>query len=134
MFTEINKSDLEYKIPDNIIGIIDLKNKLYENNIDVLVYQSYNITEIEMLNKLNKVKTIFYNHCSFLVWIYCNRLSSIKSLYNAYKESKYIISLIHFENDFLFKKWGINSILMNNFIIFYLDKVNSNFLYILFLI
>ena len=26
----------------------------------------------------------------------------------------WVISLVHFENDYLFKKWGINSILMQN--------------------
>ena len=37
-------------------------------------------------------------------------------MYSIYKKSKYIISIIPFENDFLFKKWGINSIFMNNLI------------------
>ena len=40
----------------------------------------------------------------------------MSNLYNAYKNAKYIISLIPFENDYLFPKWGINSILMNDFI------------------
>ena len=40
----------------------------------------------------------------------------MSNLYNAYQNAKYIISLIPFENDYLFPKWGINSILMNNFI------------------
>jgi glycosyltransferase involved in cell wall biosynthesis len=34
-----------------------------------------------------------------------------------------VISLIHFENDFLFKKWGIQSIYMNNFVTFEYEKV-----------
>ena len=37
-----------------------------------------------------------------------------QSLYHTYQNSKYVISLIPFENDYLFKKWGINSILMSN--------------------
>ena len=37
------------------------------------------------------------------------------------------ISLIHFENDYLFKKWGINSIYMNNFMAYdYNSIVPSN--------
>ena len=120
------------KIPNNInrikiFNVEDLKNKLIKNNIEVFVYQSYNIYEIEMLIKLNNVKTIFYNHSSFLFWIYYNKVFLIKKLYNLYKKSKYIISLIPFENDYLFKKWNINSILMNNFITFrYDDIIPSN--------
>jgi glycosyltransferase involved in cell wall biosynthesis len=37
-------------------------------------------------------------------------------LYKVYQNSKYIIDLIPVENYYLFKKWGINSLLMNNFI------------------
>ena len=33
-----------------------------------------------------------------------------------YKNSDYTISLVPFENDYLFSKWGINSILISNFI------------------
>ena len=35
----------------------------------------------------------------------------------------YIISLIPFENDFLFKKWGINSILMDSYITYNYKRV-----------
>ena len=79
------------------------------------------------MNKLKNVKTIFYNHSSFLFWIYFNKISFLKKLYNSYKKSKYVISLIPFENDYLFKKWRINSILMNNFITYkYDDIIPSN--------
>ena len=37
-------------------------------------------------------------------------------MYKSYQNSKYIISMIPFENDYIFKKWGIRSILMNNFV------------------
>jgi glycosyltransferase involved in cell wall biosynthesis len=47
-------------------------------------------------------------------------------LYKAYKNSKYIISLIPFENDYLFQKWGINSILMNNFITYNYNETNPS--------
>ena len=71
---------------------------------------------MEMLNNIKEVKTIFYNHSCFLFWIYTNEITFLKNLYNSYRKMKYIISLVPFENDFLFKKWGINSILMNNLI------------------
>lgn len=47
----------------------------------------------------------------------------MSNLYKAYKNAKYIISLIPFENDYLFQKWGINSILMNNFISYEFDDI-----------
>ncbi len=37
-----------------------------------------------------------------------------KTIYNIYKKCNYIISLIPIENDYLFKKCGINSILLDN--------------------
>ena len=43
--------------------------------------------------------------------------------YPSYKKSKYVISLIPVENNYLFKKWGINSILMNNPSTFDYDSV-----------
>ena len=69
-----------------------------------------------MLNNFKKIKTIVYNHSCFLIWIYAEIYNFFKTVYNAYKNSKYLVSLVPFENDYLFKKWGINSILMNNFI------------------
>ena len=39
-----------------------------------------------------------------------------KSIYRLFKLSKYIVSIVPFENDYLFKKWGINSIKIDNFI------------------
>jgi glycosyltransferase involved in cell wall biosynthesis len=52
-----------------------------------------------------------------------NRYDFIKNLYNSFKNSKYIISLIPFENDYLFKIWGINSILLNNFITYNYENI-----------
>ena len=49
-----------------------------------------------------------------------------ETIYPAYKNSKYVISLIPFENDYLFKKWGINSILMDNPISFEYDSVKPS--------
>lgn len=56
-------------------------------------------------------------HASIFFFIYSN-FTFFKELYKSYKNSKYVVSIIPFENDFLFKKWGIKSILMNNFITF----------------
>ena len=77
-----------------------------------------------MLNKLNKTKTIIYNHSSLFIWIYSHKYSLFNTTYREYTNSKYIISLIPLENDYIFKKWGINSILMNNFITYEYYSVN----------
>ena len=114
----------EYKLNENIhrvkIKIHStqlLRRRLIENQIEVFIYQFYIVSDIKMLNKLSKtkdIKTIFYNHSSFLYWIYDNNFHFFRTLYNAYRESNYIVSLIPLENDFLFKNWGINSVLMDN--------------------
>lgn len=131
----INKNcDNEYQISKDINVVIfsdkskyNLKRKLLKNNIDILIYQFYNEYEIEMLNHLKNIKTIFYNHSCFLIRLYLRSHSrsynTFKKLYNAYKNSKYVISLVHFENDYLFKKWGINSIFQNNFISYDYDSI-----------
>ena len=131
LFTNVRQNKYEYKIPENTIriqtfGNQDLINKLIKSKIDVFVYQSYNTYEMELLNKLTNVKTIFYNHSSFWFWIYFNKVHTIPQLYRIYKNSKYVISLIPFENDYLFKKWGINSILMNNFITYQYDNITPS--------
>ena len=64
-------------------------------------------------------------HQSLLYWVYFNYFI-FKSLYKAYQNSKYIICLVPFENDYLFKKWGISSILMNNLITFEYDFIISS--------
>ena len=89
---------------------------LNRKKIDILIYHLYSFIEIKSLNKLKNIKTIFYNNSCFLIWIYYKMFSFFKTIYKAYKDSKYVISLIPFEHAYLFKKWGIKSILMNNFI------------------
>ena len=70
------------------------------------------ITSIKNLNKeIRKKKKIYNNYTAF------------KSIYEAYHSSKYIVSLIHLENDYIFKKWGIESIFMYNFITYDLKRV-----------
>ena len=52
---------------------------------------------------------------SFLHWIYKAHIYNFKNtVYPLYKKCKYVISIIPVENNYLFKKWGINSILINN--------------------
>ena len=67
------------------------------------------------MNKLKNIKIIFYIHQCFLYWFYKD-YTLFKYLYKTYQNLKYIISLVPFENDYLFRKWGIKSILMDNFI------------------
>ena len=125
----INKNvNNEYKINNNIKRILingtqNLIREIRYNKIDIIIYQFYNPIEIEILNKLNSVKTILYIHSCFLTWIYLHKYNFIRALYSSFKDSKYIISLIPFENDYLFPKWGINSILLNNFITYDYDNI-----------
>ena len=119
VFTLKNKENNEYNIEDNIMRIV-IKNNLTEavlnTEIDILIYQFYIENQMNSLNKLKKPKTIFINRSCFTHWFYYNiSYYFFRNIYQVYKKAKYIISLIHFENDYLFKKWGINSILMNNF-------------------
>ena len=122
LFIQKNKEENEYIIPKEIkrIKIQDclmkiLIKEIHKNRIDILIYQFPNYNGINLLNKLKKIKIIFYLHYCFFYWIYYDFLY-FKSLYKSYQDSKYVISLVPLENNFLFKKWGINSILMNNFI------------------
>ena len=119
LYTTANKSKGDYFIPNNTKRIIinnDLIQKCLINQIDVLIYQVSDIKEINDLNKQKKIKVIFYIHSSFFLWIYRKEYDYFKNLYKAYKESKYVVSMVPLENDYLFKKWGINSILMDNFV------------------
>ena len=97
-------------------------NEIKKNKIDILIYQLSFSDEIRILNNLNNVKILFYQHLGIFDWIYGN-YSIFKSLYEEYINSKYVVNIIPFENDYLFKKWGINSILMNNFITYNFSKI-----------
>lgn len=119
----------EYPILNKVkrISLYERKINLYDaieqEKIDILIY-NYEDREIEKLSKLNKTKVIFYNHSSFLYWIYRKHLYNFKdTVYNLYRNCKYVISLIPIENDYLFKKWGIKSILMDNPSTYEYDKV-----------
>ena len=118
LFTTAKKEVNEYMYPQNIIRI-RYKNNLFslikDYKIEILIYQLDNIQEINKLNLLNNIKVIFYHHSSIFYWIYENNYYYFKSIYKSFKNSKYFITMVPFENDYLFKKWGIRSILMNNF-------------------
>ena len=119
----ISKSGIledEYPIPNSTrrINLNYPKRSVFdaieENHIDILIYNFYNRFEIQKLNKLNKTKIIYYNHSTFFYWIYLHVYNFKNSIYQIYKQCDYVISLIPVENDYLFKKWGIKSILMDN--------------------
>jgi len=126
------KENNEYIIHDDvqrkIIGgdILNLIKTIKKSKIEILIYNSYNFYEINILNKIKEFKIIYYNHSCLFFWIYAQSFELFSMLYKSYKNSKYIISLIPFENDFLFKRWGINSILMNNFITYKYNEVNPS--------
>ena len=125
LFTNYLIEENEYKIPNNIKRFT-IKNNLIKfinkNKIDILIYELDNVEEIIKLNNLINVKVIFYQHSSSFDWIYDN-YTLFKSLYKAFYYSKYIISIVPFDCDYLFNKWGINTILMNNFVTFDFDHI-----------
>ena len=43
-----------------------------------------------------------------------------------YKNAEYSISLVPFENDYLFRKWGVNSILISNFIPYEYNEITPS--------
>lgn len=129
LFTISDKEENEYKIDSNIKRIIiknDLIHILKKKKINILIYQFYNDSEIKQLNNLNNTKTIIINHSCFLHWIYYKAYFFYKTVYKTYKNCKYLVSLIPFENYYLFNKWGINSILMNNFIPYEFESIKPS--------
>ena len=103
-------------IKDNLVY------KIKKKRIHILIYQLSLHKEIKLLNDLNKIKVIFYQHLGIFDWIYGN-YSIFKSIYRDYINSKYIVNIIPFENDYLFKKWGLRSIFMNNFMTYNFSKI-----------
>jgi hypothetical protein len=130
LLTWHNKEKNEYSIPLNTQRIVvkhrrrnDIIKILKREKIDILIYNFYDELEIKTLNNLKNTKTIYYNHSCFLFWIYAKLYYYYRTIYSAYKQSKYVISLVPFENDYLFKKWGINSTLISNFITYEYNSV-----------
>ena len=95
---------------------------IYLISIYTVIYQFPNYNGINILNNLKNINIIYYQHYSFFYWIYYD-YCFFKSIYKAYQNSKYIISIIPFENNYIFKKWGLNSILMNNFITYEYNNI-----------
>ena len=125
LFTKRDKEKDEYKLPNDLKRIIikkDLIKQIKKNKLEIFIYQLSIHEDIRLLNNLHKVKVIFYQHLSVFDWIYGNYII-FKTIYTDYINSKYVINIIPFENDYLFKKWGINSILMDNFITYEFEKI-----------
>lgn len=134
LFNQKEKEKDEYKIPNNLKkahikdsnNVINLIKQLKAKKIDILLYQFPRWEEIKILNNLKKTKIIFYIHSSICYWIYSSLLHVLR-IYNEYKNSKYIISLIPVESNYLFKKWGIESVLFENFMTYdYNSSIVSN--------
>ena len=129
LITIKRKSESEYNLDQNVKRIslrderISIIKAIKNNHIDILIYNFYNIKEIRKLNKLKTTKVIYYDHSSYFYWIYKRIYNFEDSVYYEYKNCKYIISLIPFENDYLFKKWGIKSILMDNPTTFQIESI-----------
>ena len=125
LFTRRLKENDEYNIPDNIKRILvkmDLITKIKKNKIHILIYQLSSHKEIEQLNTLNDLKVVFYQHLGIFDWIYGD-YKVFKLIYRDYQNSKYVVNIIPFENEYLFKKWGINSLYMNNFMTYNYTKI-----------
>lgn len=83
------------------------------------------IKEIITLNNYKSIKVIYYQHSSSFDWLYEN-YTIYKSKYEEFYSSKYIVSIVPFDNDYLFNKWGLSSILMENFITHEFDYILSS--------
>jgi glycosyltransferase involved in cell wall biosynthesis len=124
-----SEKESEYYIKNDIFrinirntSIKKLIKEIRKKKIDIFIFQNSNSKEIKSFNNLNNIKIIFYQHQSLFFWIY-NNYTAFKSIYEEYHSAKYIVSLIHLENDYIFKKWGIESIFMNNFVTYDLKRV-----------
>ena len=125
LFTKRDKENDEYKLPDNLKRIIITNNlikQIKRNKIKILIYQLSFHDEMKILNNLRNTKVIFYQHLGILDWIYGN-YTIFKNIYRDYINSDYVVNIIPYENDYLFPKWGIKSILMDNFMTYEFIKV-----------
>lgn len=125
LFTKKYKENNEYIIPKNVKRIViqdNLIKILKKYKINCLIYELDDINEIIILNKIKNIKILIYQHSSNFDWLYGN-YTIFKGIYNAFKYSKYFVSIVPFENNYLFKKWGISSIYINNFITFNYNSI-----------
>ena len=134
LFNQKDKEENEYKISDNINRVVIKKLKdpkylikqLIKKKIDIFIYQFPILKEINALNKLKDIKVIFYLHSGFFYWFY-SKYYPVLNIYKEYHNSKYIISIIPLENDYLFKQWRINSVYFDNFLTYnYNQTIPSN--------
>jgi len=125
LFTNFNPQKNEFKIPKDTTRVL-VKNNLVQNiekyKIDILIHQRFSVTEIKQLNLLQNTKVIFYLHSSIFTFIYSN-INFFKKVYNEFKKSKYVVNIIPYENDYLFKRWGIRSYYLDNFVTYNYDSV-----------
>ena len=119
----------EYSIPSNIkrICLSEQKTNIYRairmEKIDILINNYDDPNQIIKLNKLNSIKVIHCTHSVFLYRIYQHYYHIENTVYQAYKNCKYVLALVPLENDYLFKIWGINSLLMENPLTFEFNSV-----------
>ena len=125
LFTNFNQQENEFTIPNDTTRVL-IKNNLVKNiekyKIDILIHQRFYIREIRQLNQLQNTKVIFYLHSSIFTWIYSS-INYFKRVYNEFKKSKYVVNIIPYENDYLFKIWGIRSFYLDNFVTYDYDSV-----------
>ena len=125
LFTNYCKQKNEFIIPNDTKRVL-VKNNLVKNiekyKINIFIHQLCDIREIKQLNELQNTKVIFYLHCSIFTFIYSS-INYFKKVYNEFKKSKYVINIIPYENDYLFKRWGIRSFYLDNFVTYDYDFV-----------
>ena len=104
LFTKTNKENNEYYIPESIKRTIirhNLIKIILKYKIDILIYELTNYYDIKALNKFKDAKIIFYQHSSFFYHFYSNFTLFLK-IYKEYQNSKYVISVIPLESNYLF--------------------------------
>ena len=125
LFTNLFIEDNEYELPINIKRIRINKNLikvLKKNKINILIYELDDIKTISKLNNHRSIKVLFYHHSSTFDWLY-NNYTIFKTIYKVFFNSKFVISLVPFESDYLFRKWGIRSILVSNFMTYEFNTI-----------
>ena len=132
LITHEGISENEYPTPKNIhrICLSDQKINLFQairrEHIDIIIYNSYEIDKITKLNNLKKTKVIAYDHSSYFLWLFLGQLNIENTMYITYKKCNCVISLIPLENDYLLKRWGINSVFIDNPFTFDYDSVTPS--------
>lgn len=125
LFTIFNQQKFEFIIPNDTTRVLvknDFAKNIKKYKIDIFIYQLSYIREIKQLNRLKNTKVIFYLHFSIFSLIYSG-INYFKKVYNEFKKSKYVINIIPYENDYLFKRWGIRSFYLDNFVTYDYDSV-----------